>query len=659
MSPTVCLNMIVKNEEKIIERALDSVACMLDSYCICDTGSTDSTVSIIKEFFEKNGIPGKVVHKDFVNFGENRTFALKQAKELADYLLFIDADMIVRGAETFDKDILTADVYRLKQGSNDFYYYNTRIISTKIDCSYFGVTHEYVNIGKRPGGGEAVSKQIDALTIDDIGDGGAKGNKFERDIQLLEQGLVDEPKNARYHFYLANSYRDSGKFEEAIEHYVTRVEMGGWDEEIFYSIYRVGLCYKSLKKEDMMLLHFIKAWRSRPTRVEPLYELVKYYREKKDYKMAKMFYLMAKDIPIPKQDVLFIHKDMYEFQLDHEYSLMAFYNGDIKGVYPCFKKLFLREGGDLYGQFNNYKFYVPHLEADKELNLACTHNIEFGDKEHTFRGSSPSIIPYEDGYMVNVRLVNYKVNGNGSYDLQHGVVATLNKCIVYDKDFNMTSETLLDKDKDQAGLVPAGWSKILKGVEDVKLSVYEQDIWYSGTMCHANKKIGCVYGLYDKNNAQGLNPIELTMINKECEKNWVFIPHKNKRMVYKWRPLQIGEIDENALTIIKTSPMPKLFDMARGSTNGFHFRDEIWFVIHFVHQWQNEPRFYYHAVVIFDEEMNLKQYTYPFKFNEKAIEYCLGLVVEDDRIIFGHSVYDNDSQIKIVHRKSFLEKYIM
>ena len=113
------------------------------------------------------------------------------------------------------------------------------------------------------------------------------------------------------------------------------------------------------------------------------------------------------------------------------------------------------------------------------------------------------------------------------------------------------------------------------------------------------------------------------------------------------------------LTIIKTSHMPKLFSMARGSTNGFRCGDEIWFVVHFVHQWQNEPRFYYHAVAIFDGEMEYKKCTYPFKFSDKPIEYCLGLVVEDDRIIFGRSVYDKDAALKIVHKKTFLDKYLM
>ena len=39
----LALNMIVKNEGKIIERLLTSVLPIVDTYCICDTGSTDNT----------------------------------------------------------------------------------------------------------------------------------------------------------------------------------------------------------------------------------------------------------------------------------------------------------------------------------------------------------------------------------------------------------------------------------------------------------------------------------------------------------------------------------------------------------------------------------------------------------------------------------------
>ena len=239
------------------------------------------------------------------------------------------------------------------------------------------------------------------------------------------------------------------------------------------------------------------------------------------------------------------------------------------------------------------------------------------------------------------------------------MVATLNKCIIYDKDFTSVSETVLDKDKDETGVNPASWPNELRGVEDVKLMQCGDNIMYTGTMGHTDRKIGCAYGRYDQNNTTGLNPTELKRIDDACEKNWIFIPNDKLQMVYKWHPLQIGQIEDGALTIIKTSHMPKLFSMARGSTNGFRCGDEIWFVVHFVHQWQNEPRFYYHAVAIFDGEMEYKKCTYPFKFSDKPIEYCLGLVVEEDRIIFGRSVYDKDAALKIVHKKTFLDKYLM
>ena len=77
-TPKLCLNMIVKNESKIIRRLLESVENVIDGYCICDTGSTDNTVSIIEEFFKERNIPGKVVFEPFRDFAHNRTFALKQ-----------------------------------------------------------------------------------------------------------------------------------------------------------------------------------------------------------------------------------------------------------------------------------------------------------------------------------------------------------------------------------------------------------------------------------------------------------------------------------------------------------------------------------------------------------------------------------------------------
>ena len=59
MLPTICLNMIVKDESKVILRSLESVYRMIDSYCICDTGSTDDTVNLRQTFLKKRVLKEK------------------------------------------------------------------------------------------------------------------------------------------------------------------------------------------------------------------------------------------------------------------------------------------------------------------------------------------------------------------------------------------------------------------------------------------------------------------------------------------------------------------------------------------------------------------------------------------------------------------------
>jgi glycosyltransferase involved in cell wall biosynthesis len=101
--PTLCLNMIVKNESKIITRLFDSVINIIDCYCICDTGSTDNTCDLIKTYFESKNIPGTIVNEPFKNFAHNRNFALKSCVGMSDYVLLMDADMILQITYFVDK----------------------------------------------------------------------------------------------------------------------------------------------------------------------------------------------------------------------------------------------------------------------------------------------------------------------------------------------------------------------------------------------------------------------------------------------------------------------------------------------------------------------------------------------------------------------------
>ena len=156
--PKVCLNMIVKNEAKVIKRLLDSVLPLIDSYCICDTGSTDGTTDLIDAYMRDHGVPGKLLHEPFRDFGHTRSFALRAAIDQmdADYLLLLDADMVLQypGGIDGDADALVTlkrrltdyDVWSVFQGTPQFYYKNVRLIRNRPGSSYWGVTHEYIQI---------------------------------------------------------------------------------------------------------------------------------------------------------------------------------------------------------------------------------------------------------------------------------------------------------------------------------------------------------------------------------------------------------------------------------------------------------------------------------------------------------------------------------
>lgn len=628
--------MIVKNESKIIERLLDTVRPIIDMFCICDTGSTDNTVELIKEYGKKNELEGIVVYKPFENFCVNRNFALEEAKKLeCDFILLLDADMKLVITSEFSKDKLEiGKSYTIKQKNNSIEYSNVRIVSKNSNSKYHGVTHEYIGVDN--------PIFTNMLYIDDVGDGGAKDNKAHRDKLLLEKGIEDEPENVRYYFYLANTYSDLGQHENAIKMYNKRIEMGGWVEEIFYSYYRMGICYKIMKEYDKMVTTFLKGYQFRPERIETIYELVKYYTEIKEFRLADLFYQYVKDTKIPN-DVLFVHHEIYNYSIHYEYGVYSYYIKN-KDVYLVYDKLFNYKNTNLHCHFNNYKFYCPIPKSLHKIEYNYPVQLKKNGENYIFYHSTPSIIRVNDQYIMNCRLVNYLIEKDGSYKIFNSSVCTINKKIIFDLDLNEISTHYIH---DSIVKYPCeGHWVDYSGIEDIRLYYYNNEIYYSGTSVNKNITVG--YGKYGNDTIKRLR----TKYNNSCEKNWLFIPN-SMNMVYNWYPLLLGKIEDDELVIYRETEMPMIFKMARGSTNGIEYDGYYWFVVHYVHKNDGEKRFYYHSIVCFDKDMNLIKYTYPFKFSEVSIEYCLGLIIRENDYIMTHSKNDNCSIVSIFPKSEF------
>jgi len=680
---SLCLNMIVRNESKIITRLLKSVLPIIDTYIICDTGSTDDTISIIKTFFDEHNIHGEVISEPFKNFGYNRTFALKAARNKATYALLLDADMIFKIEPNFNKQNLTKDAYMIIQKGGGLNYYNTRLIRLDIDSKCIGPTHEYYDL---PSG--HTNEKLESIWIEDIGDGGSKANKFERDITLLQDGIKEEPNNGRYYFYLANSYFNTGRHGESIQYYKKRIELGGWVEEIFYSYLNLGHAYMKTGQDGDAIFAWMNGYNHHSSRSETIYEICKYYREKGKNKLAMVFYNIGHSIPYPVNDSLFIHKDVYDTGFDYELSILGYYN-NYPDTFKVFSRLMNKNNQSYNNLLSNYKFYCPKLSSDKYLikkigGIEVKENMTICGTNYEMNASNPCIFRMRDmatdtttdtdtyKYMINIRFVNYKLNRDGTYtfNANDGKIVTVNKIFELDEELNLKENPII--------LMPDNNNLRYVGIEDIKpfdiphpktigeclrAGFSKSCLPFLGTIQNPiNHKLSIGYGEIDMNDLNkqiSYAPIS-TPYNKDCEKNWVF--YGDYKIVYQWYPLTIGTIikkyidnDTNKQPELyfekeKDIEMPPFFQQVRGSTNGFTFGNEIWFICHVVEYCQ--PREYYHFFAVFDKEtMDIKRWSNLFKYEGEKIEYSLGLIVEEERIIISYSKWDSSPSIAVYNKK--------
>jgi tetratricopeptide (TPR) repeat protein len=315
---SLCLCMIVKDEAAVIERCLASVRDLIDHWVICDTGSTDGTKRLIAETLE--GIPGELHERPWVDFGHNRTEALRLARGKADYLLLLDADWTFE-AQSGALEGLTDDVYLVRHVHNPaggFELFNRHLVRGDLDWRYVGAAHEYIETD-----GPTTEGRLEGAWIVNWADGGVgRERRWRRDVELLEKDLARDPGNLRSLFYLAQTQRDLGETARALELYAKRAASGGWEEEVYYSLYQVG----ALSEWPAAAEALIRAWEYRPARAEALYRLVLGLRERDLHQAA--YALASRGIKIEQPgDILFVEPWVYRWGLLFEFSISAYWVG--------------------------------------------------------------------------------------------------------------------------------------------------------------------------------------------------------------------------------------------------------------------------------------------------------------------------------------------
>jgi hypothetical protein len=332
--PLLAIVIMVKNEALVIEETLQPFfEAGIQHYLIFDTGSTDGTVSLTLELFEKYNIKhGHVVEKPFVDFAISRNQALQAAEEIfphANFFFMIDAEWYVKnvpGLITFCKAYKNSkeDLFHVRLGRQDYKNYIPRLFKAHKGICFCGAVHEYIN-------------KIATIKVPDdsyiywnpsrLGVEKSR-QRWYRDCDLLLKEHDKNPEDARTVFYLAQSYDCLNNFEQARYWYEKRCEMIGFHEETYMAHIRVAQAYRNLDNWPKALFYFIRAYSLNPRRVEPLICLADYYLKQNNFAVSYMFALQAVKVEQSSDYVLFINQVDYDYTRYDILGIVAWYVGE-------------------------------------------------------------------------------------------------------------------------------------------------------------------------------------------------------------------------------------------------------------------------------------------------------------------------------------------
>jgi SAM-dependent methyltransferase len=152
------------------------------------------------------------------------------------------------------------------------------------------------------------------------------------------------PDDRRSVFYLAQSHFDAGDFANARKWYERRAEMGGWDEEVFWSLHRAAQAMQKLGEPwPAVQQAFLRAWAARPVRAESLHAIALHQRRSGEYRLGHLFAERAAAIPLPSDDVLFVQTDVYHWRALDEQAVCASWIGKFPETFAICQRLLARD----------------------------------------------------------------------------------------------------------------------------------------------------------------------------------------------------------------------------------------------------------------------------------------------------------------------------
>ncbi|WP_201318839.1 glycosyltransferase [Paenibacillus sp. EPM92] len=290
---TISLCMIVKNEEEVLARCLDSAKDIVDEINIIDTGSEDQTVEIAKRYTDR------IFHFPWTgSFSEARNHAFTYATK--EYILYLDADDVILEEDrrqflelkkTLNPAVDSVSMF-YNAGTDEFgnvtlRYRRNRLIKTARNFQWRGDVHNYLEVS-----GYIINSDV-AITHKKT------RHKVGRNLQIYERKIERGDKfSPRDYFYYGNELRENGHYEKAIDNYQKNLDLAeGWVEDKINACINMADCYRFLGDLKKELEALSKSFDYGKPRAEVASRMGFYFYRKRDYRTAIFWYDLATRLP--------------------------------------------------------------------------------------------------------------------------------------------------------------------------------------------------------------------------------------------------------------------------------------------------------------------------------------------------------------------------